>query len=58
MLLDTLIELFKRDLNKLKVEIELYKDEINLWLIHKDVTNCAGNLCLHLVGNLNASWAN
>lgn len=54
MLLDTLIELFKRDLNKLKVEIELYKDEINLWLIHKDVTNCAGNLCLHLVGNLNA----
>ena len=54
MLLDTLIELFKRDLNKLKVEIELYRDETNLWLINKDVTNSAGNLCLHLVGNLNA----
>ena len=54
MLLETLIKLFKRDLNKLKTEIELFKDETNLWLINKDVTNCAGNLCLHLVGNLNA----
>ena len=49
-----LIKLFKRDLKKLQVEIELYNNENNLWLIHKDVTNCAGNLCLHLVGNLNA----
>jgi CHAT domain-containing protein len=54
MLLKTLIKLFKRDLNKLKVEIELYKDETNLWLTKKDVTNCSGNLCLHLIGNLNA----
>jgi uncharacterized damage-inducible protein DinB len=54
MLLETLIKLFKRDLKKLKVEIELYNDENNLWLIHKDITNCAGNLCLHIVGNLNA----
>ena len=41
-------------LNKLKTEIESYKDETNLWLVSKDITNCAGNLCLHLVGNLNA----
>jgi len=54
MLLETLIKLFKRDLNKLKFEIELYNEESNLWLINKEVTNCAGNLCLHLVGNLNA----
>ena len=54
MLLEILIELFRRDLNKLKTEIELYKDEKNLWLVHKDITNSAGNLCLHLVGNLNA----
>jgi len=53
MLLETLIKLFKRDLNKLKGEIGLYKDETNLWLVHKDITNSAGNLCLHLVGNLN-----
>jgi len=54
MLLETLIKLFRRDLNKLKTEIELYKKESNLWLLNKGVTNCAGNLCLHLIGNLNA----
>ena len=54
MVLETLIKLFKRDLLKLKTEIQLYKNEANLWLTHKDVTNSAGNLSLHLIGNLNA----
>jgi uncharacterized damage-inducible protein DinB len=53
MLLEILIKIFKRDLNKLKTEVLLYKNEDNLWLVHKDVTNSAGNLCLHIVGNLN-----
>jgi uncharacterized damage-inducible protein DinB len=53
MLTETLIKLFKRDLNKLKEEINLYNNEANLWKLHSLVTNCAGNLCLHLVGNLN-----
>ena len=53
MLVETLMTLFKRDLNQLVVEIESYKDEKNIWLVHKDVSNSAGNLCLHLVGNLN-----
>ena len=38
---------------KLKIEIEAYKDESNLWAIDRSVTNSAGNLCLHLIGNLN-----
>lgn len=54
MLTITLIKIFKRDLNKLKKEIELYRHEHNLWLVDKEITNCAGNLCLHLIGNLNA----
>ena len=54
MLTITLIKIFKRDLNKLKKEIELYSDEHNLWLVDKEITNSAGNLCLHLIGNLNA----
>jgi len=54
MILETLIKLFNRDLEKLKAEVQLYKDETKLWLVHKDVTNSAGNLCLHIVGNLNA----
>ncbi|WP_299116403.1 DinB family protein [uncultured Winogradskyella sp.] len=53
MLIETLIRLFNRDLNKLKEEINLYKDEFNLWKINGSISNSAGNLCLHLVGNLN-----
>ena len=29
------------------------KNERNLWIIDKGIANSAGNLCLHLVGNLN-----
>lgn len=53
MLTDCLGLLFARDLNKLKAEISLYKDETILWETDKGVTNSAGNLCLHLIGNLN-----
>jgi len=53
MLTQTLNKLFKRDLNKLKEEIKLYSNESNLWVVDKDVLNSGGNLCLHLVGNLN-----
>ncbi len=53
MLIQTLQQLFKRDLEKLKSEIEAYKDETYLWAIDKSVSNSAGNLCLHLIGNLN-----
>ncbi|OUR90774.1 DinB superfamily protein [Flavobacteriales bacterium 34_180_T64] len=54
MLTDTLIKLFSRDLKKLKTEVELYKYEENLWKLDQGISNCAGNLCLHIVGNLNA----
>ncbi|CAH0184929.1 hypothetical protein SRABI27_01351 [Pedobacter sp. Bi27] len=53
MLIDTLKTLFNCDLNKLKSEIESYKNEANLWIIDKSIANSAGNLCLHLIGNLN-----
>nr|WP_315246399.1 DinB family protein [uncultured Flavobacterium sp.] len=53
MLIQTLKSLFNRDLNKLKEEIESYQIESQLWLIDKNISNSAGNLCLHLIGNLN-----
>ena len=53
MMTDTLMELFERDLQKLKNEIDLYKAEENLWIVKEGIANSAGNLCLHLVGNLN-----
>ena len=53
MLTQSLKTLFHRELNKLKQEIELYKEENKLWTIDKAIANSGGNLCLHLIGNLN-----
>lgn len=52
MLTQVLTELYERDLNKLKEEISLYSDEADLWKKPGGVPNSAGNLCLHLSGNL------
>ncbi len=46
-------KLYKRELEKLKVELSLYKNEKNLWIIDKEIANSGGNLCLHIIGNLN-----
>ena len=54
MLNEILIKIYNRDLEKLKDEINSYHHEKNLWIINRDITNSAGNLCLHIVGNLNA----
>lgn len=54
MLLSTLQEIFFRDINRLKSEMELYQNEADIWRIEKHISNSAGNLCLHLIGNLNA----
>jgi len=51
-----LIELKKvlvKDLTKLKEEIASYRQEENLWKVEPGIANAAGNLALHLVGNLN-----
>ncbi|TWI77978.1 uncharacterized protein DUF1572 [Lacibacter cauensis] len=53
MIIDTLKKLFNRDLNRLKTEIEQYKNEADIWKVTGQISNSAGNLCLHLVGNLN-----
>lgn len=53
MLIQTLQKLFSRDLEKLKQEISLYKVENKIWAIEEGIANSAGNLCLHLIGNLN-----
>ena len=58
MIVQTLKTIFKRDLNRLKQEIQLYPNESQIWKIQKGITNSAGNLCLHLVGNLNTYIGN
>lgn len=54
MIVSVLQSLFERDLKRLKKEIELYKKEQHLWYVEEGISNSAGNLCLHLIGNLNA----
>ncbi|UWX59853.1 DinB family protein [Chryseobacterium oranimense] len=53
MITESLKSLYNRDLNKLKAEIESYQNETAIWKTDKNISNSAGNLCLHLVGNLN-----
>ena len=52
MLNKILIELYERDLNKLREEIQQFPDEASLWKTADGITNSAGNLCQHLTGNL------
>lgn len=54
MLNTTLIALFTRDLNRLIAEIDAYTTEEALWITTPAISNCGGNLCLHIIGNLNA----
>ena len=52
MLIESVRKIFLRDLKKLKEEIAAYDDENKLWKVSGDIKNSAGNLCLHLCGNL------
>jgi hypothetical protein len=45
--------LIRRDLEKLIEELKLYQLEKNIWKVQGNIANTAGNLCLHLIGNLN-----
>ena len=49
----SLIELFSRDTLRLIEEMKSYKNESNIWVKEPNISNTAGNLCLHLAGNLN-----
>ena len=51
-MIQILSQLFLRDLEKLKTEITSFKDEKKIWEVSGDIKNSAGNLCLHLCGNL------
>jgi len=44
---------FERELRKLIEELKLYADEDKIWKLQDGISNCAGNLALHLIGNLN-----
>ncbi len=47
-----LSQLFARDLSTVKEEITAYSTEDALWVIADGISNSAGNLSLHISGNL------
>ncbi len=46
-------EVYLKNLNALLNEITLFSNEDDIWKTATDITNSAGNLALHLIGNLN-----
>jgi len=50
--IESITKLIDRDLNKLAEEIRQYPTEEGIWVVKGDIKNSAGNLCLHLCGNL------
>ncbi len=47
-----LAELLRRDLGRLRKEIDAFPDDATLWKTAPGIANSAGNLALHLEGNL------
>lgn len=53
MLSCTLANFYERDIRKLIEEVNLFRNEENLWRTWGSVKNSSGNLVLHIVGGLN-----
>jgi uncharacterized damage-inducible protein DinB len=47
------ITIFERDIDRLYKEIDAYTSDDQLWQLKGEILNTAGNLALHLCGNLN-----
>ena len=46
-------EFYLRELDNLHKDISAFSNESKLWAIAGDIKNSPGNLCLHLLGNVN-----
>src|SRR5262245_9702628 len=53
MLNGDLASFYERDIRKFIEEVNLFKDEDDLWRTQGSVKNSAGNLALHIIGGLN-----
>ena len=53
MLNSVLASFYERDIRRLIEEVNLFRDEKDLWRVQGSVRNSCGNLVLHVVGGLN-----
>ncbi len=51
-MIEDLKSLYQRDLDRLSKELEAYPNEESLWIKVDGINNTAGNLFMHLCGNL------
>ncbi len=51
-MMETLKRLYERELNAVIKELNAFVSEENIWKTVPGISNSAGNLCLHLIGNL------
>ena len=49
---NVIAEILDRDLKKLSDELQGYADESHIWKVADGIANSAGNLTLHMCGNL------
>lgn len=52
MIINEFKELFERDFDRLYTEINSYSNQEILWKTEGAISNSSGNLCLHLLGNV------
>ncbi len=52
-MLQYVIAILERDLDRLAAEITLFKNDRHVWQLAGNISNTSGNLCLHLLGNIN-----
>jgi hypothetical protein len=53
MLSSILANFYERDISRLIEEVNLFKNEENLWKTHGSIKNSSGNLVLHIIGGSN-----
>jgi hypothetical protein len=53
MLSSILANFYERDIGRLIEEVNLFKNEENLWKTHGSIKNSSGNLVLHIIGGSN-----
>ena len=53
MLNNVLANFYERDIRKLIDEVNLFRDEENLWRTQGSIRNSSGNLVLHIIGGMN-----
>ena len=51
-MIEDIRSLYKRDLDRLSKELNAYPNEESLWIKVEGINNTAGNLFMHLCGNL------